>query len=229
MAWNTVLPDTAAENDVGHIADHNAIVTALIEIRGAIDSAGIAPVTSVNGRTGAVTLTAADVGLSAVNNTSDANKPVSTLQAANLAPITHQHQVGDILNLTSGTDGKNGPGQIPVFAASPVPAAGATGVLRWYNDTGDILEIKAVRVSLSTAPASGLVRVDVKNSGGASVFGTGTKPATATTGYPTGVVSTISSPLIQVGSYVTVDVTANTTTGLVSTDELYIFITVAPQ
>jgi hypothetical protein len=31
---------------------------------------------------GAVTLTSSDVGLSAVNNTSDASKPVSTLQAA---------------------------------------------------------------------------------------------------------------------------------------------------
>ena len=39
-------------------------------------------VNSVNGRTGAVTLTSADVGLSNVNNTSDADKPVSTAQAA---------------------------------------------------------------------------------------------------------------------------------------------------
>lgn len=39
-------------------------------------------VTSVAGRTGAVTLTSADVGLGNVNNTSDAAKPVSTAQAA---------------------------------------------------------------------------------------------------------------------------------------------------
>jgi hypothetical protein len=45
-------------------------------------SAGSSGVTSVAGRTGAVTLTSSDVGLSAVNNTSDASKPVSTLQAA---------------------------------------------------------------------------------------------------------------------------------------------------
>jgi hypothetical protein len=36
------------------------------------------PVSSVSGRTGAVTLTSTDVGLGNVNNTSDANKPVST-------------------------------------------------------------------------------------------------------------------------------------------------------
>lgn len=39
-------------------------------------------VDSVNGRTGTVVLTSADVGLANVNNTSDASKPVSTAQAA---------------------------------------------------------------------------------------------------------------------------------------------------
>lgn len=39
-------------------------------------------VNSVAGRTGAVVLTATDVGLANVNNTSDASKPVSTAQAA---------------------------------------------------------------------------------------------------------------------------------------------------
>ena len=39
-------------------------------------------VDSVNGRAGPVVLTSADVGLSNVNNTSDASKPVSTAQAA---------------------------------------------------------------------------------------------------------------------------------------------------
>lgn len=37
-----------------------------------------APVQSVAGKTGAVTVTSSDVGLGNVNNTSDANKPVST-------------------------------------------------------------------------------------------------------------------------------------------------------
>ena len=43
-----------------------------------------APVTSVAGKTGAVTLVKADVGLGNVDNTSDANKPVSTAQQAAL-------------------------------------------------------------------------------------------------------------------------------------------------
>ena len=41
-----------------------------------------APVQSVAGRTGAVVLTKADVGLANADNTADASKPVSTLQAA---------------------------------------------------------------------------------------------------------------------------------------------------
>ena len=46
--------------------------------------AGTSPVTSVAGRTGAITLSKADVGLPNVNNTSDADKPVSTAQHAAL-------------------------------------------------------------------------------------------------------------------------------------------------
>lgn len=41
-----------------------------------------APVQSVSGKTGTVTLTKSDVGLDNIDNTSDANKPVSTAQAA---------------------------------------------------------------------------------------------------------------------------------------------------
>lgn len=50
-------------------------------------------VTSVAGKTGAVTLAKSDVGLSNVNNTSDANKPVSTAQ---------QTALNAKLNLTGG-------------------------------------------------------------------------------------------------------------------------------
>ena len=46
---------------------------------------GLAPVQSVNGQQGAVTITKASIGLGNVDNTSDANKPVSTAVAAALA------------------------------------------------------------------------------------------------------------------------------------------------
>ena len=51
--------------------------TAFVKAQGYLTTA---PVTSVAGRTGAVTLTKSDVGLSNVDNTSDASKPVSTAQ-----------------------------------------------------------------------------------------------------------------------------------------------------
>lgn len=49
--------------------------------------ADVSPVTSVAGKTGVVTLVKGDVGLGNVDNTSDANKPVSTAQAAADAAI----------------------------------------------------------------------------------------------------------------------------------------------
>ena len=58
---------------------------------------------SVAGRTGTVTLTSADVGLGNVNNTSDANKPVSTAQAAinaTLAPLSNPTFIGTVTATT---------------------------------------------------------------------------------------------------------------------------------
>ena len=51
--------------------------TSTFQVYNGIDSA----VTSVNGRVGLITLSKTDVGLTNVDNTSDANKPVSTAQA----------------------------------------------------------------------------------------------------------------------------------------------------
>lgn len=66
-------------------------------------------VTSVNGRTGAVTLGKTDVGLSAVDNTSDANKPVSTATATALAgkaALVHTHALADVTGLVAALAGK---------------------------------------------------------------------------------------------------------------------------
>lgn len=63
-----------------------------------------APVSSVNGQTGAVVLGKSDVGLSNVDNTSDANKPVSAAQAAALAGkanTSHTHNASDISDFGS--------------------------------------------------------------------------------------------------------------------------------
>ena len=61
-------------------------------------------VTSVAGRTGAVVLTKADVGLSNVDNTSDASKPVSTATQTALnakANTTHTHATNDLSDASS--------------------------------------------------------------------------------------------------------------------------------
>lgn len=62
-------------------------------------------VTSVNTRTGDITLTKSDVGLSAVNNTADADKPVSTAQQTALdgkSNTGHTHVVASITDFNTG-------------------------------------------------------------------------------------------------------------------------------
>lgn len=79
-----------------------------------------APVTSVAGKTGAVTLVKADVGLANVDNTSDAAKPLSAADIAALAgksdtghnhtgtysPVGHTHAQADVTGLVTGLAAK---------------------------------------------------------------------------------------------------------------------------
>jgi len=63
-----------------------------------------APVQSVAGKTGTVTLTKSDVGLGNVDNTSDANKPISTATQSALdakANASHNHTSNDISDATT--------------------------------------------------------------------------------------------------------------------------------
>jgi len=87
----------------------NAVQTALgVNLSGA---AAAAPVQSVAGRTGNVTLAKADVGLGNVDNTSDANKPVSTATQTALngkANTAHTHAIGDVTGLQTALDAKVG-------------------------------------------------------------------------------------------------------------------------
>ncbi|MGK5677506.1 GDSL-type esterase/lipase family protein [Actinoplanes sp. URMC 104] len=89
-----------------------------------------APVQSVAGKTGAVTLAKGDVGLSAVDNTADADKPISTATASALAgkaATSHQHAAGDI---TSGTlpTGRGGTGMNSFTAGGYVRAASSSAL-----------------------------------------------------------------------------------------------------
>lgn len=71
----------SVEGAAARIVTHNDDTTAHPDIR-ALISGGGGSVTSVAGRIGVVVLDKNDVGLSAVTNTSDANKPVSSAQQA---------------------------------------------------------------------------------------------------------------------------------------------------
>jgi hypothetical protein len=65
------------------------------------------PVASVAGKTGVVTLVKADVGLSNVDNTSDASKPVSTATTTALsgkANTAHTHAIADVTGLQTYLD-----------------------------------------------------------------------------------------------------------------------------
>jgi hypothetical protein len=80
-------------------------------------------VTSVNGQQGTVVLGKADVGLGNVDNTSDANKPVSTAQSAAIAAKLDASQKGVANGVASlGSDGKVPAEQLP---ASTGGASGA--------------------------------------------------------------------------------------------------------
>jgi len=87
-----------------------------------VEAAAAAPVQSVAGRTGAVTLAKADVGLGNVDNTSDASKPVSTATQTALngkANSVHTHVAADVTDFVAAA-----------AAAAPVQSvAGRTGAV----------------------------------------------------------------------------------------------------
>ena len=88
-----------------------------------------APVTSVAGKTGAVTLVSSDVGLGNVDNTSDANKPVSTAQqtALNL-------KADKATTITAGT-GLTGGGDLSANRTLTVSYGTTAGTAAQGNDS----------------------------------------------------------------------------------------------
>lgn len=102
----------------------------------AAEAAAAAPVQSVAGKTGAVTLAKADVGLSNVDNTSDANKPVSTAQqtALNLkAPLASPTFTGTVSGITKsmvdlGNVDNTSDANKPVSTAQAAAIATATAI-----------------------------------------------------------------------------------------------------
>jgi hypothetical protein len=112
-------------------------------------------VTSVAGRTGAVVLTSADVGLGNVNNTADSAKPVSTAQAAAIALKADDsaavHKTG--AETIAG---------IKTFSSNPVFPAGS--IIRSELDASTVASLGKADTALqsvaaATASAAGIVEL----------------------------------------------------------------------
>ena len=109
----------------------------------------IGPVRSVAGRTGAVTLAKADVGLGDVDNTSDAAKPISTATQTALngkANTSHSHAVADVTGLQTALDGK-APLASPAFTGTPTAPSAAA-----YADSTQIATTAQVHDTVTTVP-----------------------------------------------------------------------------
>lgn len=113
----------------------------------AIAAIPAAPVTSVAGKTGAVTLVKGDVGLGNVDNTSDANKPIST--------ATQSALDGKQALLTSGTNIKTvngnsllGSGNVSVPVGDVVGPASSTdkAIVRYSGTTGKAIQDSGVTI-----------------------------------------------------------------------------------
>jgi hypothetical protein len=99
------------------------------------ESGGGGAVDSVAGKTGVVVLEKADVGLGNVDNTADADKPVSTATATALAGKSatgHTHAQSDVTGLTTALAGKSDVGH--THAQSDV--TGLVAALAGKSDTG---------------------------------------------------------------------------------------------
>ena len=132
----------------------------------------VGPVASVAGKTGVVTLAKADVGLGNVDNTSDANKPVSTATQTALngkANTSHSHAISDVTNLQSTLDAKAGLAS-PAFTGTPTaPSAGAYADSTQLATTSQVAAtVKTVPENAQTATSYTLALADAARRGGSS-------------------------------------------------------------
>lgn len=157
-----------------------------------ISSTASGGVSSVNTRTGAVTLTSADVGLGNVNNTSDASKPISTAtQTALDAKVT---SVVAGTNITvNNTDPKN-----PIINATAGVTPDATttskGIVQLAGDLGGTAAAPTVTKTYTKSDV-GLSNVDNTSDVNKPIS---TATQTALNGKLTSV---------QAGAYITIDTT----------------------
>jgi len=134
----------------------------------------VGAVTTVAGRTGQVTLTKSDVGLSSVDNTSDTAKPVSAAAQVALngkASSVHSHVIADVSGLQTSLDVK-APLASPALTGTPTAPTQAQGnnstrlATTAYVDTLGATKANATHVH-AVADVSGLqAALDAKQAAG---------------------------------------------------------------
>lgn len=110
------------------------------------------PVTSVAAKTGDVVLVKADVGLANVDNTSDANKPVSTATQTALngkANNIHSHAITDVTSLQASLDAK-------ASLASPTFTGTVSGITKAMVGLANVDNTADSAKPISTATQSAL-------------------------------------------------------------------------
>ncbi len=117
----TTVPVTSSTGTSATLAAATATLAGVMtsadkaKLDGIAAGAQVNAVTSVAGKTGAVTLAKGDVGLSNVDNTSDANKPISTATATALA--------GKLDATATAADSSKLGGQLPSYYATAAQGA----------------------------------------------------------------------------------------------------------
>lgn len=160
------------------------------------------------------TLDKAAVGLTNVDNTSDANKPVSTATQTALNTKIDNSEKGAANGVAQlDGSGKVNPGQLQTANITKIlpysylgNVAVNVGTFRLYNDTGSAWTITGVRASVGVAPTGSSIIIDV-NKNGTTIFTTqANRPAIAATSNTSGNVTNMDVTTVAAGEYLTVDV-----------------------
>lgn len=162
-----VLQQTKYEKPAGGIPASDLSLPVQSAITLASTALQSAPVTSVAGKTGTVTLTKADVGLSNVSNTADADKPVSTAQAAAIS-AKYTRPAGGIPQTDLAADVR------ATLDAVATKAPAGAGTLGTYTkaDVGlaDVDNTADIDKPVSTAQAAALAQKAPAGTGPAGVY-----------------------------------------------------------
>jgi hypothetical protein len=164
-------------------------------------ASGASPVQSVAGRTGVVTLSGSDVGLSNVDNTSDTNKPISLAVQSGLdlkAAAVHSHIISDISGLELSLSGKQPSGNYSTLDSSAnfssltvnSTTVSLSGHSHSYSDITNFSSGVASSLSTELVGGSGISLVYDSNNNTVNISVTGIVGGGGTTGpiYTTGIV-----------------------------------------